>query len=154
MTNFDVTMGSYDGAETCELIGLFLLSEMQNLEINVGLYRDDGLAVCNKTPREVEQIKKEICKIFTNNNLKITIEANTKTVDFLDITMDLRDETYKPYMKPNNTPLYVHSKSNHPPNILKNIPESINRRLSSISCNATVFHNSTPPPIPGSTKQK
>ena len=47
---FDVTMGSYDGAETCELIGLYLLSQMKEIDINVGLYRDDGLAVCQKNP--------------------------------------------------------------------------------------------------------
>ncbi len=58
--------------------------------------------------------------------------------------MDIRNATYKPYAKPNNIPLYVHSKSNHPPNILKNIPESINRRLSSISCNETVFNEAAP----------
>ena len=48
---FDVTMESYeyDGAE-CELVGLYLLSQLQNLNINVGLYRDDGLAVTNRTP--------------------------------------------------------------------------------------------------------
>ena len=28
---FDVTMGSYDGAEICELVGLYLLSQLQNL---------------------------------------------------------------------------------------------------------------------------
>ena len=53
-TKFDVTMGSYDGAETCELIGLYLLSQMKAIDINVGLYRDDGLAVCQKPPREIE----------------------------------------------------------------------------------------------------
>ena len=25
---FDVTMGSYDGAETCELVGLFILNNL------------------------------------------------------------------------------------------------------------------------------
>ena len=35
-------MGSYDGAETSELVGSFLLSQLQNLDINIGLYRDDG----------------------------------------------------------------------------------------------------------------
>ena len=69
-------MGSSDGAESCELIGLYILSQLQTLDINVGLYRDDGLAVCNKTPQQIEQIKKQICKVFSNNNLKITIEAN------------------------------------------------------------------------------
>ena len=37
------TMGSYDGAETCELVGNFLLSQLQHLNINVGLYRDECL---------------------------------------------------------------------------------------------------------------
>ena len=40
-TTFDVTMGSYDGAETCELVGSFLLSFLQDLNLNVELYRDD-----------------------------------------------------------------------------------------------------------------
>ena len=44
---FDVTMGSYDGAEVCELVGLYLLGKLAPLigTTNVGLYRDDGLAV-------------------------------------------------------------------------------------------------------------
>ena len=143
-SDFDVTMGSFDGAETCELIGLYMLSELKHLNIYVGLYRDDGLGVTNKPPREIEKIKKEICKIFNKHDLKITIEANKKSVDFLDITMDLRTGIFKPFMKANNTPLYVHKQSNHPPNILKNIPESINRRLSSISSNETIFNEAAP----------
>jgi hypothetical protein len=55
---FDVTMGSFDGAETCELVGLFILSQLQHLNINIGLYRDDGLSVSDKTPRQIENIKK------------------------------------------------------------------------------------------------
>ena len=57
-SNFDVTMGSFDGAEICELVGLFLLSQLQYLNINVGLYRDDGLAITNQTPRKADKIKK------------------------------------------------------------------------------------------------
>ena len=144
-THFDVTMGSFDGAETCELIGLYLLSQLQHLNINVGIYRDDGLAICNRTPRQTEIIKKEICKVFSRNNLKITIDANKKSVDFLDTTFDLGTTTHRPFMKPNNTPLYVHKDSNHPPNIIKNIPESINKRLSTISSNETIFNQSVKP---------
>ena len=45
---FDVTMGSYDGAEVCELIGLFILNTLQDrFGKDVRLYRDDGLAVIN-----------------------------------------------------------------------------------------------------------
>ena len=92
----------FDGAETCELLGLFLLSQLTHLDVNVGLYRDDGLATCTKKPKQVEAIKKEMCKIFERNSLLITIEANKKVVDFLDIKLVLRTEIYKPYMKPNS----------------------------------------------------
>lgn len=113
-------MGSDDGAETCELVGICILSQLQHLGINIGLYCDDGLAVMNKTSRQTELIKKEICKIF-KENLKITIETqlNLKTGNFLDISTHLKSETYQPYMKPNSKPLYIHLESNHPPTILK-----------------------------------
>ena len=46
---FDVTMGSYDGAEICELVGLFIFNHLGNSfgKKNIGLYRDDGLAIIN-----------------------------------------------------------------------------------------------------------
>ena len=44
---FDVTMGSYDGAEICELVGLFILNHLGKKfgKKNIGLYKDDGLAI-------------------------------------------------------------------------------------------------------------
>ena len=56
----------------------------------------------------------------------------------------LTNGKYMPYAKPNNTPLYIHSKSNHPPVIIKNLPESINNRLSDISSNEEAFNRSAP----------
>ena len=49
--NFDVTMGSYDGAEICELIGIFMLSLIGNKynPNNIGLYRDDRSTVFKNT---------------------------------------------------------------------------------------------------------
>ena len=79
-------MGSYDGAETYELVGSFLLSQLQDLNANIGLYRDDGLAITNATPRETENIRKEICRIFNNNGLRITIEANKQIINFVEVT--------------------------------------------------------------------
>ena len=113
----------------------------------------DGLSVTNKTPRQTEFIKKQIIDIFKQNNLRITIEANKKVINFLDITLDLQSGIYKPYMKPNNTIQYVHALSNHPPNILKNIPDSVNKRLSLNSANETIF-NEAAPPLPGSPEIK
>ena len=57
-SDFNVTIGGFDGAETCKPVGLFLLSQLTHLDVNVGLYRDDGLATCRKTPNQVEAIKK------------------------------------------------------------------------------------------------
>eukprot|EP00117_Sycon_ciliatum_P035757 scpid105136/ scgid0243/ len=71
--------------------------------------------------------------MFNSLGLKITIQANLKSVDFLDITLDLRTGKYRPYRKPNDRPLYVHHKSNHPPIIIQNLPSSISRRLTDIS---------------------
>ena len=136
---FDVTMGSYDGAETCELVGSFLLSQLQDLNINVGLYRDDGLAITNATPRNTENIKKEICRIFNSNGLRITIEANKQIINFLDVTFNLNRSTYQPFTKPNTSLQYVHRESNHPPITTKNIPAGINRRLSSLSSDKASF---------------
>ena len=42
-SSFDVTMGSYDGAEVCELVGLFILNGLANKyrKRSIGLYTDD-----------------------------------------------------------------------------------------------------------------
>ena len=84
-------------------------------------------------------MKKKLCRIFKDNGFSITIDANIKSVNFLDVNLNLENETYKPYMNPNDFPLYVDTQSNHPPNILRNIPKSVNRRLCSISSNEEVF---------------
>ena len=84
-----------------------------------GLYRDDGLAVCKATPKQMDKTKQEVSEIFKANGLKITIEANKKTINFLDVTLDLASGSYKPFMKPNNKILYVHQESNHPNNKMR-----------------------------------
>ena len=139
-------MGSFDGPETCELVGAYLLSQLPTAyRKDIGLYRDDGLSAFNVRPREIERIKKEICKVFSDNKLKLTIEANKKCVNFLDITFDLRTGTYRPYTKPGNVPQYINVQSNHPPSILRRIPETINQRLSKISSDEQAFNSSKHP---------
>ena len=70
---------------------------------------------------------------------------NSKVVNFLDVTMDLNTGLFKPFMKPNDTPIYINRKSNHPQTITKNIPLAVNRRLSSISATEVVFKEAIPP---------
>ena len=58
---FDVTMGSYDGAEVCELVGAYILNTLatKHDKEQIGLYRDDGLAVFKDvTGSQAERIKK------------------------------------------------------------------------------------------------
>ena len=140
-------MGSYDGAESCELVGAYLLHKIKEKfgsTCDFGLYRDDGLGICKASPRQTELIKKDLCSIFSNYGLKITIEANKKTVNFLDVTLNLSNGKYMAYTKPGNIPLYVNRKSNHPPRIIENIPKSINKRLSEISIDEYSFHQAAP----------
>ena len=83
---FDVTIGSYDGAEICELVGLFILNHKEN----IGLYRDYGLAIIkNKSARLADKTRKELHKAFEQFGLKITAESNLHVVNFPDVTFDL-----------------------------------------------------------------
>ena len=90
---------------------------------------------------EVKRKKKELVKIFKSNGLSITV---IKTADFLDIHFDLVKEIYQPYKKPNDDPLYINIKSNHPPSILQQLPKSILKRISEISSNQHIFNQSIP----------
>ena len=92
-------MGAYDGAEVCELVGN-LLSELSKLyeKKDIGLYRDNKMAVFkNKSGPESGKIKKLI--IFRENELKITIQRNLKTADYLDVTFKLTESSYRPFTK-------------------------------------------------------
>ena len=89
----------------------------------------------------MEKIRQELRQIFLAHGLKTTIEKpNLPAVNFLDVTFDLENEIYKPFRKPNDRPLYVHRHSNHPPSVLRAIPKSINKRLTSISSSAREFN--------------
>ena len=138
-------MGSFGGAETCELVGLFLLSQLTHLDVNVEILRDDGLATCTKMPKPVEAIKKEMCKIFKHKNLQITIEANRKVLDFLDITLDLRTPIYQPFKKHDSGLTNIYKRRNHPPSNIKKLEKSINRHLSTNSKNTQVFNEACLP---------
>ena len=59
--NFDVTIGSYGGADVCERTGIFMLSLIGNKynPNNTGLYRDDGLAFLKiQAARNLKKLKR------------------------------------------------------------------------------------------------
>ena len=81
---------------------------------------------------------------FKAHGLRITAEISHQAVNFLDITLNLSDGTYAPRMKPNSVPLYINRNSNHPPAIIKQLPKSINKRISSLSANHSLFESTAP----------
>ena len=140
----NVPMGCFDGAEICKLMGIYNLHQLKNemRKENAGLYRDHDLRVLrNLSGPEVECIRKRIIKIFKDCGLNVTIKMNLKTVIFLDVRFNLVKNTYQPFHQPNSEPVYIHKQSNHPPNILKELPKSRNKSISEISCDKKVFNN-------------
>ena len=91
--------------------------------------------------RQISQLL--LCTQFLEFGLKITAEVNHHVVNFLDVTFNLREESYRPYAyrKPNNDPLYINRNSNHPPSITKQILASSS--ISSLSSNKSAFDSIT-----------
>ena len=130
----DVTL-----SESCDIVDMFLLSELSHLPIKVGLYRDDLLSVSSLSAREVEKTSQRMREIFRSHGLGLKIEANLKVTDFLDVLLDLKSGTHRAWVKPEHIIHYVHRESNHPAHVLKNIPLEVQRRLTSLSSNQAMF---------------
>ena len=94
---------------------------------NIGLYRDDGLAVFKSNNARALDKKQE--KIFQNVlqklGLKITAPVpNLKVVNYLDVTLDLSHRQNITHIENQIT---THCTSmliqNHPPSIIKQLPK-------------------------------
>ena len=91
--DFDVTMGSFDGTEIFELVGVYILNLLGEKyeKGRVGLYRDDGLACFeNVSGPQAKKFRKDAIKIFKQElDLNITSETNLKIAYFLDATLKI-----------------------------------------------------------------
>ena len=109
---FEATMGSYDGAETCELVGIYTLHKLANRirKEDTGLYRDDGLILLREhNGRQIDKARKDITKIFKDIGFNIELKTNLKIVDFLI------DCTYRPFKKPDDKYFIIHTHFIQPP---------------------------------------
>ena len=125
-------MGSFDSAEVCELVGLYLVNNIKSPlgSSNVGLYRGNGLVIVHKANGpKVDRLKKDIISLFKDEGLSITTD-----IEFLDVSFNLNTGKYFLFKKPNNTLIYIHSKSTHPPSIIKQLPSMTKIRISRLSC--------------------
>ena len=147
---FDVPMGSYDGAEVCELVGLYILHKISVSKLfaknGFGIYRDDGLGITSMSGRSGEHIlRQSLIHLFKNEELDITCEVGAKVTDFLDIELNLSKAAYRPFRKANNqNPLYIDAKSNHPPTVIKQLPNMIQDRISTLSSTEKTFYEVAP----------
>ena len=137
-------MGSYDSAEICEVVGIYSLSKLENItsKDDIRLYRDDGLILLRELDRQqTENIRKNIMKVFKTIRFQTEIKTNLHDVNFLDMTFNLRSDKYCSCKKPNGKLLCVHTLSNHPPQIIRQLPLSINERLCNNFSNETLFQS-------------
>ena len=88
---------------------------------------------------QIDRIRKKIIQVFAKEGLKITVEANIKTTNFLDVNLNLDLDSFKPYRKPNDKPNYINVKSNHPPCIKRDLPGMVEKRLSDLSSHKELF---------------
>ena len=65
------------------------------------------------------KIRKNIIALSKNERLSITIANNLFQTDFFDLPSNLVAGKFSPFRKPNNLPLPINAKSNHPPTFIK-----------------------------------
>ena len=93
---FDVIMRSYDGANICEPVWLYLLNRLSSViyKSGVGIYKDDGLAAINNTNGpKLDRFRKDFIALFKEEGVSITIETG-----FLGVTFN--------FWKTSNTPIH------------------------------------------------
>ena len=126
---FDVTMAYY-GAEVCELVETFSLASVYIMTTG-----------CQYLKTQLERIKKSFQKTFKGFGLEILAESNLRIVNYLDVTLNLNDGYFRPCDKPDIIQ-YVNKEFNHPPNLIKYLPASIEKRLSNNSFVEKIFQES------------
>ena len=68
-----------------------------------------------------DKMRKEMIQLFKNHGLSVTVETHLHLTDFLDVTFDLKNDKFYPYRKPNDTPLYINTKSNNHELLVKHL---------------------------------
>ena len=113
MTGYGVSE-TWTGLKSVNWWVSILHSLEEHFKKNISLYHDDSLAVINtKSRRLSDKAHKDLMCIFNKLGLEITSQANQQCTNFLDLSLNLTNGTFKPYRKPNNEPLHTNCLSNH-----------------------------------------
>ena len=74
---------------------------------------------------------------------KIEISSNNQIVNFLDVTLNLSNLTYKHFLKMDQYPSYINLYSNHPKGIIKQVHKAVKMRIRRLSANEKIFKESS-----------
>ena len=66
-------------------------------------------------------------------------ESNLRIVNYLDVTLNLNDGSFRSCDKPDDISQYINKESNHPSDLIKHLPASTEKRLSSNSSDEKIF---------------
>ena len=83
-------------------------------------------------------------RTFKLLRFKIEISSDIKIANFLDVTQNLSDNSYKPFLKTDQYPSYINVNSNHPnhPNaIIKLVPQAVDMRIRRLLSIMNIFHD-------------
>ena len=103
-SNFNVILSAYNATEVWELIGIFMLSILSKhiSKNHIELYRDDSLAISKNLSRSrSRKTQQKVSKIFKEKYQDIIVQCNLKINNYLDITLNLNDGSWRLYRKPN-----------------------------------------------------
>ena len=91
---------------------------------------------------KTSSIQKKIIRAFKLLGLRIQIASKLKIVDFLDVTLNLNNGTFKPFSKNDSNPRYINISTNQPRSILRQIPNAINQIINRMSSCKKIFEES------------
>ena len=98
---------------------------------------------CQYLKTQLEKIKKSLQKTFKDFGLEITAESDLKILVSLDVTLNLNDGSFRPWDKSDDVIQYINKEFNHHPNLIKQLPASIVKRISSNSFDEKIFQESS-----------
>ena len=67
------------------------------------------------------------------------MEPITQVTDYLDIKFNLLKHVHEPFRKPNDQPICLNVKSDHPNHIIKHIPIIMEQRISNLLSTEDIF---------------
>ena len=85
------------------------------------------------------KIKKSLQRTFKDFGLETVAESYLRIVNYLDVTLNLNNGSFRPCHKPDDIIQYINKESNHPSNLIKHLPASIEKRLSNNSSDEKIF---------------